>query len=196
MRTNKGAIKLLLKCIVFVVILTIGINQYDKHIESVKKQAYWEGVENQFNEERFLDRNEIKTISKTPSITAKNTPNFDLNPNKLEILDRLAKLESLGGEKRKILDTNNKYSLGLFHFQATTVQDMYKRFYNKKISITEAVKIAENDELATKLAHDAIFVHGETWHWKISMCKLGMITKNCLTQKQINNLFKKQLAQK
>lgn len=104
-------------------------------------------------------------------------------------LKKLGNLESNFGKKRKVLDTNNKYSLGLFHFQATTVQDMYKRYYAKNISITEAIKIAENDTLATKLAHDANFVFKETWHWKISNCKLGLITENCLTQKQINNLY-------
>ena len=53
----------------------------------------------------------------------------------------------------------------------------------------EAVNIANDDELATKLAHDAIFIHKEYFHWKISLCKLGMIKNGCLSQKQINNLF-------
>lgn len=111
--------------------------------------------------------------------------------SKQQILNSLAKMESMNGTKRKILDTNGKYSLGLFHFQASTVKDMYKRFYNKNITIQEAVQIAENDELATKLAHDAIFVKGEKYHWKISLCKMGILTKGCLSQKQINNLFAK-----
>ncbi len=110
---------------------------------------------------------------------------------KQDLLNKLAQLESGNGEKRKILDTNNRYSLGLYHFQAKTVQDMYKRYYGKKITITEAVKIAQNDELATKLAHDAIFVRGEKFHWKISLCRLGELTKGCLSQKEINRLVMK-----
>ncbi len=110
---------------------------------------------------------------------------------KQDLLSKLAQLESGNGEKRKILDTNNRYSLGLYHFQAHTVKDMYKRYYGKKITITEAVKIAQDDELATKLAHDAIFVQGEKFHWKISLCRLGEITKGCLSQAQINKLVMK-----
>lgn len=108
--------------------------------------------------------------------------------SKETLLKNLAQLESGNGEVRKLLDTNNRYSLGLYHFQAHTVQDLYKRYYGKKITIMQAVEIAENDELATKLAHDAIFVKKELFHWKISLCKLGMITRGCLTQAQINKL--------
>lgn len=89
------------------------------------------------------------------------------------LLNNLAFHESSNGKFRKILDTNNKYSLGLYHFQATTVKDMYRRYYKKDISITEAVNIANDDQLATKLAYDAIFVKGEKYHWYNSMKKMG-----------------------
>lgn len=92
-----------------------------------------------------------------------------------KILQYLAHLESSSGKKRKILDVNGKYSLGLYHFQATTVQDMYKRYYKKNIDIMEAVRIAENDELSTKLAHDAIFVKKELSHWHNSMIKMNKL---------------------
>lgn len=111
--------------------------------------------------------------------------------SKKDILNKLAQIESGNGQKRKILDTNGRYSLGLYHFQAKTVQDLYKRYYGKKITIQEAVAIAQDDKLSTQLAHDAIFVKGEKFHWLLSMCKLGELKKGCLTQKQINNLFAK-----
>lgn len=111
--------------------------------------------------------------------------------SKQEVLNKLAQLESQNGKYRKILDTNNRYSLGLFHWQAHSVQDAYKRYYGKKITLPEAVKIAENDELATKLTYDAVFVKKELFHWKLSMCRMGMITKDCLTQQQINKLVMK-----
>lgn len=111
--------------------------------------------------------------------------------SKKDILNKLAQIESGNGQKRKILDTNGRYSLGLYHFQAHTVKDLYKRYYGKKITTQEAVAIAQDDKLSTQLAHDAIFVKGEKFHWKISLCKLGELTKGCLTQKQINNLFAK-----
>jgi len=111
--------------------------------------------------------------------------------SKNEILAKLAQIESGNGKHRKILDTNGRYSLGLYHFQAHTVKDLYKRYYGKKITIQEAVAIAQDDTLSTQLAHDAIFVKGEKFHWKISLCKMGELKKGCLTQKQINNLFAK-----
>ena len=58
---------------------------------------------------------------------------------------------------------------------------MYKRYYKQNITITEAVAIAQDDELATKLAHDAIFVKGEKWHWHNSMkkmAKVGLVAYN------------------
>lgn len=111
--------------------------------------------------------------------------------SKKDILNKLAQIESGNGKKRKVLDTNGRYSLGLYHFQGRTVVDMYKRYYGKKITIQEAVAIAQDDKLSTQLAHDAIFVKGEKFHWLLSMCKMGELKKGCLTQKQINNLFAK-----
>lgn len=89
-----------------------------------------------------------------------------------EILTRLAFLESSNGKFRKILDCNNKYSLGLYHFQATTVQDMYWRYYKQHITIEQAVEIAQDDEKATELARVAIFIKNEKYHWLNSMNKL------------------------
>jgi hypothetical protein len=116
----------------------------------------------------------IENYEEKASESLKITPKFNSNPqaNTDIILKRLAQIESRSGEVRKLLDTNNKYSLGLYHFQAYTVKDMYKRYYGKNISITEAVEIAENDELATKLAHEAIFIKGEKFHWHNSMKKM------------------------
>lgn len=98
--------------------------------------------------------------------------------SKEAILKKLASIESYNGKVRKLLDTNNKYSLGLYHFQAGTVKDMYKRYYGRNISIEQAVQIAEDDDKSTKLAYDAIFVKKELYHWHnsmIKMNKLGMI---------------------
>lgn len=91
------------------------------------------------------------------------------------ILNYLAMLESSNGKHRKILDTNNKYSLGLYHFQADTVKDMYWRYYKQKITTEEAIKIAQDDKQATELARYAIFVKNEKWHWFNSMNKLKNI---------------------
>lgn len=110
--------------------------------------------------------------------------------SKDSILKNLRTLESKDCKYLKILDTNNRYSLGCYHFQAVTVKDMYRRYYKKDISITEAVNIANNEVLSTKLAYDAIFIHKETFHWRISLCKIGLIKTNCLSQEQINNLYK------
>lgn len=62
--------------------------------------------------------------------------------------------------------------MGLYHFQAQTVKDMYRRYYKKDISIEKAVEIANDDELATNLAMEAIFVKGEKYHWLNSFKKL------------------------
>lgn len=132
---------------------------------------------------------EATTPSETPKITPVSTSNY--RADKDTILKQLAQIESGNGKHRKILDTNGRYSLGLYHFQGKTVVDMYRRYYGKKITIQEAVAIAQDDTLSTKLAHDAIFVKGEKFHWKISLCKMEVLTKGCLTQKQINNLFAK-----
>lgn len=117
----------------------------------------------------------IESYEEKATESLKITPKLHLNSqaNTDIILKKLAKIESRSGEVRKLLDTNNKYSLGLYHFQAYTVKDMYKRYYGKTITITEAVKIAEDDELATKLAHEAIFVRGEKFHWHNSMKKMA-----------------------
>ena len=122
---------------------------------------------------------EATTPSETPKITPVSTSNY--RADKDTILNKLAEIESRSGKVRKLLDTNNRYSLGLYHFQAATVKDMYKRYYKQNITITEAVAIAQDDELATKLAHDAIFVKGEKWHWHNSMkkmAKVGLVAYN------------------
>lgn len=182
-KTNKKN-KILLFITIFVILIPAlfyyALYQAYSYIEERDGQIFQTGYEigryDQLNEDAENTQQEIKNKQQV---------------SKQTLLNNLAKLESQNGHKRKILDTNGRYSLGLYHFQARTVQDMYKRYYGKKINITEAVKIAENDELSTKLAHDAIFVHKEYFHWKISLCKLGVKTNNCLTQKQINNLFAK-----
>jgi len=132
---------------------------------------------------------EATTPSETPKITPVSTSNY--RADKDTILKQLAQIESGNGKHRKILDTNGRYSLGLYHFQGKTVVDMYRRYYGKKITIQEAVAIAQDDTLSKQLAHDAIFVKGEKFHWKISLCKMEVLTKGCLTQKQINSLFAK-----
>lgn len=165
------------KYIIQIIILIIAISStavyYESKLDKVSKESYWAGVQNQFDEERYLD-------SKENAKQGVNLPSQSVSKD--EVLKELANIESLGGKKRKILDSNNIYSLGLYHFQAPTVKDMYKRFYKKNINIQEAVKIAEDDKLATKLAHDAIFVYNEKYHWKLSMCRLsnrGIIEYNC-----------------
>jgi hypothetical protein len=91
-----------------------------------------------------------------------------------QILKTLAMHESLGGQKRKILDTNNKYSYGLYHFQVDTVIDMYRRYYKINITPERALEIANDDELATKLATDAIFKFNEKYHWLNSFKKMAL----------------------
>lgn len=189
--------------VVFVALIGFGIYGVIKasdYVASRDEAIFNDGVE----VGRFLELNEPKddytsmdcvntygelvhcqTLKTTPILPSSNQGSKDV------VLDKLAQIESGNGKVRKILDTNNKYSLGKFHFQAHTVKDLYKRYYGKNITILEAVKIAEDDELSRKLAHDAIFVKGEKFHWKISMCKMGELKKGCLTQKQINNLFAK-----
>lgn len=90
-----------------------------------------------------------------------------------KILKCLSMLESSGGKHRKILDTNNKYSLGLYHFQVDTVKDMYWRYFKQRISTERAIEIAQDDELSTELARVAIFQKKEKFHWFNSMNKLA-----------------------
>lgn len=167
-------------CILIPAIFYASLYKAYSYIENTKQEIWEEGYEvgrfEQLNEDAENTQLEIKEKQQA---------------SKDELLKNLARLESLNGSKRKVLDTNNRYSLGLYHFQGKTVQDLYRRYYGKKITITEAVEIALNDELSTQLAHDAIFVKKEYKHWKISLCKLGVIKTDCLTQKQINNLFAK-----
>lgn len=177
---NKYFLTGLLTPIILVSLTTYGVWSGIKHLEERDARNFNDGLE----VGRFLQLNEDAENTQL-EIQAKKEASKDT------LLKNLARLESMNGTKRKVLDTNNKYSLGLYHFQATSVKDMYRRYYKKNISITEAVNIANDDELATKLAHDAIFIHKEYFHWKISLCKLGMITSGCLSQKQINNLFAK-----
>lgn len=140
------------------------LTRLDSQYEQGVKDGYEIGRFDQLNEDAETTQKEIKEKKET---------------NKKQILLKLSQIESYGGKVRKLLDTNNKYSLGLYHFQASTVQDMYKRYYNKKISITKAVEIAQDDELSTRLAYDAIFIKKELYHWHnsmIKMNKLGLIT--------------------
>lgn len=175
-----AVLPILLTCIFFGTLYKVV-----KYIETRDLDIYMSGYE-----QGYWDGGIEAT---TPSETLKITPVLPSNNqgSKEVILDKLAQIESGNGKVRKILDTNNRYSLGKFHFQAHTVKDMYKRYYGKNITIMEAVKIAENDELSRKLAHDAIFVKGEKFHWKISLCKLDVLKKGCLTEKQIKSLFAK-----
>lgn len=162
----------------------LGLYKTVAYIEKRDLEIYQAGFE-----QGYWDGGEAATAPVEPKITPVSNSNYRADRD--VILDRLAQIESGNGKVRKILDVNGRYSLGNFHFQARTVVDLYKRYYGKNITIQEAVKIAEDDELARKLAHDAIFVKGEKFHWKISLCKLEVLTKGCLTQKQINSLFAK-----
>ena len=91
-----------------------------------------------------------------------------------QLLKTLAWHESYGGKVRKILDTNGKFSYGLYHFQVDTVIDLYRRYYGQRITPDRALEIANNDDLATKLAYDAIFVHNEKRHWTNSFKKMAL----------------------
>lgn len=164
----------ILICSVFYYILFQTYNYIENTKEQIRKDAWEVGyMQGQIDQEEIIKQEKVSKVE----------------DDKKAILKQLAKLESVNGKYRKILDSNNRYSLGLYHWQAHSVQDAYKRYYGKKITLPEAVEIALNDELATQLTHDAIFVKNEKFHWLLSMCKLGMITKGCLNQNQINNLF-------
>lgn len=148
----------------------LGVWQLSIFVENTRQEIWQEGYE----VGRFDQLNE----SAAQNEEARKQASID---QKKAILHNLAKIESVNGKYRKILDTNNKYSLGLYHFQATTVKDMYRRYYKKNITIDEAVEIAYDDKLATQLAWDAIFVKGEKYHWHNSMIKLskkGIIVYN------------------
>lgn len=153
-------------CIALPIFLTsifyLSLYKVVKYIELRDRQIFTDGYEigryDQLVEDDETSKEEIKEKKKQAQ---------------LNLLNELAKIESVNGKYRKILDTNNKYSLGLYHFQAFTVQDMYRRYYKQNISIEKAVEIAQDDELATQLAMEAIFVKGETYHWHNSMIKLS-----------------------
>lgn len=132
-----------------------------KYVENRDRQNFNDGYE----VGRFDQLNESATEKEKEQQQA-------VIEHKKAVLNKLAFLESSNGKFRKILDTNNKYSLGLYHFQATTVVDMYWRYYKKRITIDQAVEIAYDDNLATQLAWDAIFIKGEKYHWHNSMIKL------------------------
>ena len=170
---KKTIIKIIIQITIIIIAVSSTALYYESKLEKVSKESYWLGVTAQFEEERYLD-------SKQNSKQGVNLPSQSVSKDK--VLYELAHIESLNGEKRKVLDSNNKYSLGLYHFQANTVKDMYKRYYKKTITIDQAVKIAEDDKLATQLAHDAIFKFNEKYHWSLSMCRLsnrGIIEYDC-----------------
>lgn len=182
-KKNKTYKKLYFLAVVFVALIGFGVYGVIKASDYIASRdaeifntGYEAGRYDQLNEDAENTEAEIKA---------------NQAQSKKDILNKLAQIESGNGQKRKILDTNGRYSLGLYHFQAKTVKDLYKRYYGKKITIQEAVAIAQDDKLSTQLAHDAIFVKGEKFHWLLSMCKMGELKKGCLTQKQINNLFAK-----
>lgn len=131
----------------------------------IKEKNYDEGKRDGYEIGRFEQLNEDFS-----------TQDKDKQDN---ILYSLSMLESSGGKYRKILDTNNQYSLGLYHFQAKTVKDMYRRYYKINITTEEAIKIAEDDTKATELARYAIFTKHELFHWHNSMnklCNVGLIS--------------------
>jgi hypothetical protein len=182
-RTNYNFIKIILTSLLMVIGAVLISNLYFTHIDKIKKAEYERGIANQYNEERYLDSIENK-------LEVANLPSGK-ELNRYELLKQLALLESLGGEKRKILDTNNKYSLGLYHFQAGTVKDLYKRYYKKDITIQEAVRIAQDDKLATELAYDVIFKWNGKHHWVLSFCRLnnrGLVQYSCPLKKGKYNL--------
>jgi hypothetical protein len=129
-----------------------------------------------------------------PEITSKKA--LPLVKNKItkdkqdEILYKLKVLESRNGTVTKILDTNNKFSLGDYHWQAESVKDTHKSCYGgKRLTTAKAVELALNPILSKELARCTIFTLEQPHRWLISMCKIGHITKGCLNQEQINKLF-------
>ena len=79
---------------------------------------------------------------------------------KMKVLEELRSCES-GGKSANdgliVFDTNKRASIGQYQFQVQTVIHYYKTLYNSNLSPTEAIKIALDDEKATKLARDIIF---------------------------------------
>lgn len=100
-----------------------------------------------------------------PAIMYAQTQIVDSLPFKVEalkndVIDQLIKCESAGHKEDDgiiILDTNNRMSIGQLQFQTKTVQHYYKTLYGKTITTKEAVNVALDTDLASKLAKDIIF---------------------------------------
>lgn len=96
-----------------------------------------------------------------------------------QILDCLAFLESTNNPNLKVLDTNNKYSLGLYQFQVATIKDILLKYENLTVSTHEAIRIAYSPELSRELSYKSIFAFGLRSKWLNSFEKMKNGTSGC-----------------
>lgn len=80
---------------------------------------------------------------------------------KMEVVNEIKKCESAGHKEADGLivnDTNNKASIGVMQFQVSTVIHYEKTLHNAVLSPKEAIILALDEEKATQLAKDIMFL--------------------------------------
>lgn len=90
-----------------------------------------------------------------------------INEREDRILSCLAFLESSNREYIKVLDSNNKYSYGLYQFQLSTLKDIYPSLSNEELE-----KIALDPIQSKEIARKLIFEKGEWWRWGNTIKKM------------------------
>jgi len=86
--------------------------------------------------------------------------------NENEILDCLAEIET-NNRNIKVIDSNNKISIGVYQFQLSTLKDIYPTLNNNELQA-----IALDPTQAKEIARTLLFEKGEWWRWGNSIRKM------------------------
>lgn len=116
---------LILKASLVVAVAIVLVNLFSKYVEKREKQAYWNGVANQFEEERYLEKKsegEEKTncyiLSKNPKVNHLLEKHFTCDEAK--IMYAIAQAESRG-KAVAVNKSNRNGSIDFGYFQINTV---------------------------------------------------------------------------
>ena len=114
-----------------------------------KADKAFKDFEKSLNERKLKELNEIEKQKKEDTI-----------------LDCLAEIET-NNRNIKVIDSNNKISIGVYQFQLSTLKDIYPTLNNNELQA-----IALDPIQAKEIARTLLFEKGEWWRWGNSIRKM------------------------
>ena len=134
---------------------------------------------------------EMRFVAHADGPTASTTPD-KTEELKMSVVNQIKDCERSGYEEKDAIVTFdpdrsgkkvNDASFGVLQFKISTVIAYYAKFYNKKITPKDAVLIALDEQKASDLALDVLFIDGQWQNWKTCSLKYDVPAQIKVIQK-------------